>query len=444
MKKYFGTDGVRGIANEELTAEFAFKIGRATAYVLEAHAHAFKEILIARDTRISGEMFESSLTSSLLSMGLNVTLCGIMPTPTLAWLTKKAHTVGLMVSASHNPWMHNGIKIFSNGYKLPDLLEEEIESHLDDEFTSKGKPVGRIVRSDMLSAYIEWLSKRYRELKGIRVAFDLANGAAISTVPYVMREIGIDATIFNAEPDGININENCGALHPEFMIQKMRSSVSEYGIIHDGDADRCIMVGKNGNVIDGDDTIVMNALSMKKEERLKNNCVIGTVMTNFAIEKYLKSMGIEFLRTQVGDRYVLERMIETGSVLGGEQSGHVIFLDLETTGDGLLTALETLRAARILNIDPESFSQTIQRYPQLLINVKVDDKVKVMKNEKLLKFIKDIGNDEEMRIILRPSGTEPLIRIMVEGKDEQKVKKVAFEAKNIIEEVNEAGKIHKN
>ncbi|MGC8545393.1 MAG: phosphoglucosamine mutase [Athalassotoga sp.] len=443
MKKYFGTDGVRGIANEELTAELAFKIGKSASYVLKMHNHQFKEILIARDTRISGEMIESALTSSLLSMGLNVTLCGIMPTPTLAWLTGKHETVGFMVSASHNPWMHNGIKIFSNGYKLPDDIEEEIECNLDK--TSKAGPsVGKIVRVDMLPSYIEWIVKRYKDLAGERLAFDLANGAAISTVPLVVKEIGIKATIFNDKPDGKNINEKCGALYLDFMKEAIKNTDAAYGIVNDGDADRCMMIGKDGHTIDGDDIIVVNALSMKKEGRLKNNTVVGTVMTNLAIEEYLKRNEIQFLRTKVGDRYVLEKMIETGSNIGGEQSGHVIFLDLETTGDGLVTALESVRASKLMKIDLKGFSLGMKRYHQILENVEVTDKESIMNDHEVLDFIKKTQRYESLRIVLRPSGTEPLIRIMVEGKDKAIVRKVVDEAKEIIERVKDSGKIHKS
>jgi phosphoglucosamine mutase len=443
MKKYFGTDGVRGIANEELTAELAFKIGKSASYVLKLHNHQFKEILIARDTRISGEMIESALTSSLLSMGLNVTLCGVMPTPTLAWLTRNHQTVGFMVSASHNPWMHNGIKIFSDGYKLPDEIEEEIEYNLD-KISKTGPSVGKIVRVDMLPSYIEWIVKRYKDLAGERLAFDLANGAAISTVPLVVKEIGIKATIFNDKPDGKNINEKCGALYLDFMKEAIKNTDATYGIVNDGDADRCMMIGKDGHTIDGDDIIVVNALNMKKEGRLKNNTVVGTVMTNLAIEEYLKRNEIQFLRTKVGDRYVLEKMIEAGSNIGGEQSGHVIFLDLETTGDGLVTALESVRASKLMKIDLKGFSLGMKRYHQILENIEVTDKESIMNDREVLDFIKKVQRYESLRIVLRPSGTEPLIRIMVEGKDKAMVRKVVDEAKEIIERVKDSGKIHKN
>ncbi len=434
MKKYFGTDGVRGIANKELTAELAFKIGKSASYVLKSHNHQFKDILIARDTRISGEMIESALTSSLLSMGLNVTLCGVMPTPALAWLTRKHETVGFMVSASHNPWMHNGIKIFSNGYKLQDAIEEEIERNLG-KISRADFSVGKIVKVDMLSSYIEWIVKRYKDLEGEKLAFDLANGAAVSTVPIIAKEIGIKATIFNDKPDGKNINEKCGALYLDFMKEAIKSTNAPYGIINDGDADRCMIMSKSGHAIDGDDIIVVNAINMKMEGRLKNNTAVGTVMTNLAIEEYLNKNGIRFLRTQVGDRYVLEKMTETGSNIGGEQSGHVIFLDLETTGDGLVTALETLRASKMMKIDLKDFSLGIERYNQILENVEVKDKDSIINDPEISDFIGRVQKYENLRIIIRPSGTEPLVRIMVEGKDKELVRKVVDEAKQIIERV---------
>ncbi len=439
MRKYFGTDGIRGIANEELTAELAFKIGRATAYVLKAHDHPLNNVLIARDTRISGEMLEAALVSSVLSMGFNVTTCGVMPTPVLAWLTHKNHSVGFMVSASHNPWMHNGIKIFSNGYKLPDELEEEIEKHLNDDL--KSIEIGRRVEKDMLSEYVEWISKRYAHLKGVKVAFDLANGAAVSTVPIIADEIGIEATLFNSNPNGVNINEKCGALHPEFLSEHIENTDADFGVIHDGDADRCIMIGKHGHVIDGDDMLVLNAKSMKGDGRLGADTVIGTVMTNLAIEEALKKDDIRFVRTKVGDRYVLEKMREIGATLGGEQSGHIIFLDLATTGDGLLTAFETMSMCLKFGIDIEEFSRRIRRYPQKLENVPVKDKKTIMSDSRVTKFVEETNSQKGIRLVLRPSGTEPLIRVMVEGKEQKAVEKTVSRACKIVEEVSDSGKV---
>ncbi len=439
MRKYFGTDGVRGIANEELTAELAFKIGRATAYVLKSYDHPLNDVLIARDTRISGEMLEAALVSSVLSMGFNVTTCGVMPTPVLAWLTHKNHSVGFMVSASHNPWMHNGIKIFSNGYKLPDELEEEIEKHLNDDL--KSIEIGRRIEKNMLSEYVEWMSKRYEHLNGVKVAFDLANGAAVSTVPVIVSEIGMKATLFNSNPNGVNINEKCGALHPEFLSERIENVDVDFGVIHDGDADRCIMVGKHGNVIDGDDMLVLNAKSMKKNRRLGADTVVGTVMTNLAIEEALRKDKIRFVRTKVGDRYVLEKMQKIGATLGGEQSGHIIFLDLATTGDGLLTAFETISMSLKFGIDVEEFSRKIRRYPQKLENVPVKDKKFIMSNRRIIKFVEETNSQEGIRLILRPSGTEPLIRVMVEGKEREVVEKTVSRACKIVEEVSNSGEV---
>ncbi len=439
MRKYFGTDGIRGIANDELTAELAFKIGKSTAYVLKSQNHSLGSVLIARDTRISGEMFESALVSSILSMGINVITCGVMPTPVLAWLTRQEHTVGFMVSASHNPWMHNGIKIFFDGYKLADKLEEEIENHLEDKL--KSWEIGKRVEADLLSEYVEWMVSKYADLKGFKIAFDLANGAAITTVPVISKEIGIDALFFNSDPNGTNINERCGALHPQFLSGRIKSTGAEFGVIHDGDADRCIMIGKSGRIIDGDDMIVMNARVMKRDKRLGANTVVGTVMTNLAIEEELKSDGIKFIRTKVGDRYVLEKMREIGSTLGGEQSGHIIFLDLATTGDGFLTALETIKASLKLGIDIEEFSSRINRYPQKLVNIAVKDKRSVMEDSRISKFAKDVNSKKSLRLVIRPSGTEPLIRIMVEGKDAEMVEKITSQAREIVEEVGASGEI---
>jgi phosphoglucosamine mutase len=437
MRKYFGTDGVRGIANEELTAELAFKIGKATAYVLKEHNHPLNTVLIARDTRISGDMLEAALVSSLLSMGFDVLTCGVMPTPTLAWLTYKEKTVGFMVSASHNPWEHNGIKIFSNGFKLPDELEEEIESHFDDEL--KSVEVGRRIYRDVTSEYVEWMVQRYSHLKGYKISFDLANGAAISTVPAVAREIGINATLFNSTPDGKNINENCGALHPEYLSKKIKSTDSDFGVIHDGDADRCIMISKTGKIVDGDDMLVINAQHMKANNRLKNDMVVGTIMTNLAIEEELKKRGIKFIRTKVGDRYVLQEMEKREANLGGEQSGHIIFLDLATTGDGLLTAFETITALTFLKEDLDTIVDRIKRYPQKTENVKVMDKNKVMSDERISSLVKSVNAGKGSRLVIRASGTEPLIRIMVEGKDEGEVKEILTRACKLVEEVSSSG-----
>ncbi len=439
MRKYFGTDGVRGIANKELTAELAFKIGKATAYVLKEENHPIKEVLIARDTRVSGEMFESALTSSLLSMGLNVVECGVMPTPALAWLTHLRETVGFMVSASHNPWEHNGIKIFSNGFKLPDVLEERIESHLDSELTSD--EVGKKVHVDLLDEYVNWISKRYPHLKGVKIAFDLANGAAVSTVPKVVEALGMRAMIFNSDPDGKNINEGCGSLHPEFLSDKIQKIGADFGVIHDGDADRCIMVSSNGRVVDGDDMLVINGKAMKTSGRLTSSTVVGTIMTNLGVEEELKKSGIKFVRTRVGDRYVLEEMKKLSASLGGEQSGHVIFLDLATTGDGLLTALETITVAVKSERSLDELVSGIVRYPQKLRNIKVKDKKSVMNDEKVKSLVRKVNMEKELRLVLRPSGTEPLIRVMVEGKNENSVDKVLQEACELVEEVSTSGKV---
>ncbi len=439
MRKYFGTDGVRGIANKELTAELAFKIGKAAAYVLKEHNHPLNTILIARDTRISGDMLEAALVSSLLSMGFNVLTCGVMPTPVLAWLTHKEKTVGFMVSASHNPWEHNGIKIFSNGFKLPDELEEEIENHLDDEL--KSVEVGKRVERDVLSEYVEWMAKRYSHLKGYRVSFDLANGAAVSTVPLVAKEIGMKINLFNYQPDGKNINENCGALHPEFLSNKIKETDSDFGVIHDGDADRCIMISKKGRIVDGDDMLVINARNMKMNGRLKNDTVVGTIMTNLAIEEELKKDGIEFIRTKVGDRYVLQEMEKREAMLGGEQSGHIIFLDLATTGDGLLTAFETMTALTNLKEDLDDVSSKLVRYPQKMKNVKVRDKKRVMSDERISSLVANTNSNGNLRLVVRASGTEPLIRVMAEGKDERKVDEVLARACELVEEVNSSGEL---
>ena len=439
MRKYFGTDGVRGIANEELTAELAFKIGRSTAYVLKSHDHPLNNVLIARDTRISGEMLEAALVSSVLSMGFDVTTCGVMPTPVLAWLTRRNHSVGFMVSASHNPWMHNGIKIFSNGYKLQDKLEEEIEKHLSDDL--KSIEIGRRIQKNMLSEYVEWMVRRYAHLKGVRIAFDLANGAAVSTVPTITSEIGMKTTLFNSNPNGVNINEKCGALHPEFLSERIENAEVDFGVIHDGDADRCIMIGKHGYVVDGDDMLVLNAKSMKENGRLGADTVVGTVMTNLAIEESLKRNNIEFVRTKVGDRYVLEKMQEIGATLGGEQSGHIIFLDLVTTGDGLLTAFETISTCLKFGIDIEEFSHKVKRYPQKLENVSVKDKKTIMSNSRVIKFVEEVNSQEEIRLVLRPSGTESLVRVMVEGKTQEIVDKTVSRACKIVKEVSDSGEI---
>ncbi len=437
MKRLFGTDGFRGVANEDLDVVSALKMGMAiSTYFKDVDG----PILIARDTRISGETLEFALTAGVNAVGKDVISCGVLTTPALAILTKLRNTVGIMISASHNPPEYNGIKVMKKGYKLPDDEEERIEDiFFSERFDLSKWSFGRRRSSEDLKYeyfdHIERVVMKGRNLDGMRLSVDLAHGATISTVPEFLERMKADVEKFNLDPDGMRINVGCGSTNPEFLIRAMDKV--RIGGTFDGDGDRCIMV-VDGKIMDGDAIILLNAIKMKNEGVLKKNTVVFTVMTNLGIERRLKELGIDVVRTRVGDRYILNEMLKNGYNLGGEQSGHVIFLDQAPTGDGLITFLNTVL---ILKDDPNIIDEVskIELFPQVRKNVKVSDKVKLverMEKDERFERIKDSINGKG-RMVLRPSGTEDVVRIMVEHEEENVAREIMDEILELVKDLDE-------
>lgn len=441
--KLFGTDGIRGKANHSpMTGEIAFEVGRAAAYVLNKE-HGLHKILIGKDTRLSGYMLESALTSGICSMGMNVVLVGPMPTPGIAFITRSLRVdAGVVISASHNPYDDNGIKFFSSdGFKLPDSTESAIEKEMFSKRLEKIRPegaeIGRAHRvDDAAGRYIEYVKSTFpkgRTLEGLKVVIDCSNGSAYKITPFVLDELGADVISINDKPDGLNINENCGATHPEAMQRAVLEHKADIGIAHDGDADRTILCDEKGELIDGDKVMALCALDMKKQGTLKKNMIISTVMSNIGFEIFLKKNGIKVVRTQVGDRYVVEEMVKRKCNLGGEQSGHIIFLDHNTTGDGAITALQVLSIMSRRGKAISDLTSYIPIYPQVLVNVRVkrtksmDDYPEI---EKAIKRAKK--NITSGRILVRPSGTEPKIRVMIEGDNMDTITDMANEVADVI------------
>jgi len=443
MGRLFGTDGARGIANKELTCELAMNIGRAAAMVL-ANENKHPKILIGKDTRLSGDMLEGALTAGLCSIGADVVLLGVVPTPAVAYLIKKYNAdAGIMISASHNPFEFNGIKIFScDGYKLPDELENEIESIVLDH--SKPFPIlvndgiGKVIKAEnAVSDYIEHIISTvpYR-LDGMNVAIDCSNGSASTTAKELFTKLGANCHILSAEPDGININDKCGSTHLENLQKYVVENGLEMGVAFDGDADRCLAVDENGNVIDGDFIMAICAMDLHSRGKLAKNTAVGTVMSNMGFGKFCEENHLKFVSTNVGDRYVLEAMLREGYNFGGEQSGHVIFLDYSTTGDGQLTAAQLLSLVHRRNARMSSIATLMTHYPQILINVKVtnEGKVQFYKNQNIKNKIESVKNElgSDGRILVRLSGTEPLVRVMLEGLDKDKITRLANETADLI------------
>ncbi|MHB8170729.1 MAG: phosphoglucosamine mutase [Thermincolia bacterium] len=430
MGKYFGTDGIRGVANEVLTPELAFKLGRAGAYVLTKGSAAPK-IVIGKDTRISGDMLEAALIAGITSAGVDVLQVGVLPTPGIAYLTRTLKaTAGVVISASHNPVEDNGIKFFADsGYKLPDELEEEIEAFLDNDLQGVSRPVGsgvgrvRLVE-DATDKYIELLKSTIKvDFTGLKVVVDCANGAAYHVAPWVLRELGAEVIAIHDQPDGININAGCGSTHPEAVREKVLTWHADLGIAHDGDADRMIAVDGQGNIVDGDFIMVILALHLKAINRLPHDTLVATVMSNLGLHIALRQAGVKVLETKVGDRYVLEEMLKTGAVLGGEQSGHIIFLEHNTTGDGVLTALQLISVIKETGKSLAELAAQMKRLPQVLVNLRVSDKDTVQNHPDLAAAIKkgEAILGDQGRILVRPSGTESLIRVMAEGPDQARL-----------------------
>lgn len=442
MGKYFGTDGVRGIANSELTPELAFKLGRAGGYVLTKEA-AQPKVLIGRDTRISGEMLEASLVAGLLSIGAEVMRLGVISTPGVAFLTKQlSATAGIMISASHNPVEDNGIKFFgSDGFKLLDSQEEEIEALIDGEDTMP-RPIGGDI--GQLNDYFEGAQKYMQFLKqtveggfeGIHVAIDCANGAASSLATHVLADLDADISSMGSSPNGTNINACCGSTHPEELAKLVVEKQADVGLAFDGDADRLIAVDEKGEIVDGDKIMYIIASYLKEQGRLNNNTVVTTVMSNLGFYKALEEKQIETKQTAVGDRYVMEEMRKGNYNLGGEQSGHIIFLDYNTTGDGLLTGVQLLNIMKQTGKPLSELAAGMKTFPQCLINVRVTDKDAVKNNALVQQEIKRVEEAMagEGRILVRPSGTEPLVRVMVEAKTDELCQQYANQIVDVVKE----------
>ncbi len=441
--KLFGTDGIRGKANQPpMTGEIAFEIGRAAAYVLKKK-HGRDMILIGKDTRLSGYMLESALTSGICSMGVDVVLVGPMPTPGIAFVTRSLRVdAGIVLSASHNPYDDNGIKFFSSdGFKLSDSIEKEIEKAVFSKrlgsIRPEGSEIGKAHRvDDAAGRYIEYVKSTFPKgmtLEGKKIVVDCANGSTYKITPWVLSELGADVIAINDKPDGKNINANCGSTYPEAMQKAVLKYKADIGISHDGDGDRAIFCDEKGKIVDGDKIMAMCALDMKREKRLKNNTVIATVMSNIGFEMFMKKSGIKIIRTQVGDRYVVEEMLRRGCNLGGEQSGHIIFMDYNTTGDGAITVLQVLAVMCKTGKPISKLSSIVPIYPQILVNVPVSKPKSIDKFPAVITAIKKaekkLGSG---RILVRPSGTEPKIRVMVEGNNMHKITAIAEEIAEVI------------
>lgn len=445
MGRLFGTDGVRGIANKELTCDLAYKIGRAGAYVLTKDKKDVK-IVVGMDTRISGDMLEAALVAGICSVGADVLSVGIVPTPAVAYLTRALNAeAGVVISASHNPVEYNGIKFFgSTGYKLNDEVEEEIESYILDGKEVPLNPIGeevgrRTVIDNGTDEYISYLRKSISvDFKGLKVAMDCGNGAVYKAAPKLIKALGADTEVIHNVPSGTNINVNCGSTKPEEVQRLVLGTGADIGLSFDGDADRLIAVDEKGNIIDGDHVMAICGIHMKKKGILKNDTVVGTVMSNMGLDICLKSEGISLKKTKVGDRYVLEEMLKGGYSIGGEQSGHIIFLDYNTTGDGLLTALQIISVMKETGKKLSELASVMTSLPQVLVNAKVsnDKKNAYLEDEVIKEEIKNLEEKfhGEGRVLIRPSGTEPLVRVMIEGKDQKQITEIANKLASLIEE----------
>ncbi len=444
MTRMFGTDGVRGKANVELTPELAYKLGRAAAVYFAKKEGDACTIYIGRDTRLSGPMYEAALSAGICSAGGQVVLVGVMPTPAVAYLTRKHKAdAGIVISASHNPFYDNGIKFFGgDGYKLPDVVEDKIESLVhqiekdDNLYRPDNDKIGNITyRHDLLEEYISFVAHTTDiELEGIKIVLDCANGAAYEAMPKILRRLGADIVVIHDKPNGININDNCGSTHLDSLKKAVLEYKADIGIAHDGDADRCLCIDENGEFIDGDHMIAACAIYMMGKGSLKNNTVVTTVMANIGFHKAIKENGGKTEITAVGDRYVLENMLANGYNLGGEQSGHIIFTDFSTTGDGPVTALQVLSYLKRTRRKASAITNIMTSYPQLLVNVKVSTKDGWEENLKIKDSIKEgeacLG--ENGRILVRPSGTEPLIRVMAEGPDQNQLNDICGKIAEVI------------
>ena len=451
MRKYFGTDGIRRIANTELSPELVYKVAKAGAYVLSKHADHIPTILIGRDTRISGTLIESAMVAGFLSYGANVKLLGVIPTPAVAYLTRKLNAdAGVVISASHNTYEFNGIKYFSNkGMKIPDTLEEEIEEVMEsgklDKLTAVNEKIGVSEYClDLVNEYIYFFRKNFDDnleqysKDNFVVGLDTANGATYQVAEKIFKALGIPYKIINNQPDGININQNCGSTHLDALKKFVVENHLSLGVAYDGDGDRCLAIDEKGNEIDGDKLLAIISQNLRKKGKLNKDTIVATVMSNLGLNKYAKENEIQLIQTKVGDRYVLEEMLKQGYNLGGEQSGHIILLDYNPTGDGILTSLMLIQTMLEENKKASELASIVKLYPQVLINAKVSSEKKYdyEKNEDIKQAIQKLETEfaGNGRVLIRPSGTEPLVRVMIEGEDQDYITKKAQDMVNLIEE----------
>jgi len=446
MGRLFGTDGVRGIANKELTGELAFQLGRAGAYVLSEEVNHTPRILVGKDTRKSSEMLEKALLAGICSSGAEAVVAGYIPTPAIAYLVQKyKFDGGVVISASHNPAEFNGIKFFSSeGYKLPDELEERIEKIILDGAEELPSPVGEKIGT---VTYLETAQEDYVnyaiktvdcDFKGLKIALDCANGASFKVAPMAFERLGAEVLVINNEPDGLNINRNCGSTHIDMLREFVVRNRCDFGLAFDGDADRVLAVDENGVLVDGDKIMTIIGLNLKKKGLLKDDTIVVTVMSNLGFDIMARENGINVIKTKVGDRYVLEKMLEGDYAIGGEQSGHIILRRYNTTGDGLVTALQLLAVAKETGRKLSELAQAMTIYPQVLKNAKVsnDNKYKFMDDPVIAEKCRELEDifKGEGRVLIRPSGTEPLVRVMIEGKDVDYITKKADELVELIEQ----------
>ncbi|MGM0378098.1 MAG: phosphoglucosamine mutase [Bacillota bacterium] len=444
MKRFFGTDGIRGVANTELTNELAYKVAKFGAYVITKNKKNPK-IIIGKDTRISGDMLESAIISGILSVGCDVIKVGVLPTPAVSYLTKKLNAdCGIMISASHNPVEFNGIKFFNHeGFKLTDETEKEIESYIlgnkKIENTFVGENIGKVKKlengNNLYSTYIK--STINNKFDNLKIAVDCSNGASFKVAPDTLKSLGADIEVINDKPNGLNINKNCGSTHPEKVKQLVKKINADIGLAFDGDADRLIAVDELGNIIDGDKIMAICGKHLKERNKLNENTIVSTVMSNIGFYKSLEKNNLKTVKTPVGDKYVLHEMRENNYNLGGEQSGHIIFLDFNTTGDGLLSALQLIDALIDSNKKLSELGKIMTKYPQTLVNAKVSNKTKnnFKNDEIILEEIKKIEDhfEDRGRVLVRASGTEPLVRVMIEGKNISEINKYATNLAKTIE-----------
>jgi len=443
MGRMFGTDGVRGIANSELTPELAFQLGKAGALVLTKGAHKPK-ILVAKDTRISGDLLESAMVAGMMSVGAEAVILGVVPTPAVAHLVRSYEAdAGVMISASHNPVEFNGIKFFNReGFKLSDALEDEIQRLIESNFEGivvpTGKDIGHVSHAkEATKDYVDFAVKTLEgDLKGMKVALDCANGAAYLSAVEAFERLGAEVHVIHHEPNGININEQCGSTHPEDLMKFVVEHGCDLGLAFDGDSDRCLAVDEKGTLVNGDFIILIAGLYLKEMGKLKDDTIVVTVMSNLGLMLAAKELGLKVAITAVGDRYVLENIQLNDYSIGGEQSGHVIFNDFNTTGDGIVTAIQLAGIVKKKGKTLSELASVMSMLPQVLVNVKIPNEMKNIHetDEEVVDLIKSVeeGLQGEGRVLIRPSGTEPLVRIMLEGKNQEEINKAAHEIAELI------------